>query len=230
MVVVNKMKRGQTIVPNDFIDYYLADASGEYVKVYIMFLRLSDKGEMSVSALADELRLTEKDVMRALNYWQEKGLVELSEGEDSDSAKSAKEPALKKAHKRTANEILEVDESFARAIYVTEQFLSRQLKSDDISLITWLYDEMHFSADLIEYLAEYCATIGKKRTNYIKAVAEGWIKDGIKTPEEAKKQAQEFSSQKKKGTAASGNKFHNFDQRTDDLNALIDEEIKNGSK
>jgi len=78
VVVVNRMRWGQTVIPNAFIDRYLAAANGEYVKVYLLLLRLMDESSLSVANLADRLELTEKDVIRALNYWEKVGLIRLS--------------------------------------------------------------------------------------------------------------------------------------------------------
>ena len=73
-----------TIVSNIFIDSYMPRANGEYVKVYIYFLRcLSDgKMEFSISQVADHLDSTETDIIRALNYWSKEGLITL--GKDGD--------------------------------------------------------------------------------------------------------------------------------------------------
>ncbi len=65
-------------VPNIFIESYMADANGEFVKVYLYLLRAMSTGtELSVSAIADALNHTEKDVMRALKYWEKVGVLSL---------------------------------------------------------------------------------------------------------------------------------------------------------
>ncbi|MBQ8625048.1 MAG: DnaD domain protein [Agathobacter sp.] len=66
-------------VPNIFIDNYMADANGEFVKVYLYLLRCmnSNGGSVSISAIADYFNNTEKDVMRALKYWEKVGVLSL---------------------------------------------------------------------------------------------------------------------------------------------------------
>lgn len=68
-----------TLVSNVFIDEYLKDANGEFVKVYLLLLRALSKGNngFSVSKMADALDHTEKDIMRALRYFEKKGLLSL---------------------------------------------------------------------------------------------------------------------------------------------------------
>ena len=57
-------------ISNNFIDYYMADANGDFVKVYLYLVRLYSCGRpVSVSDIADYFRCTEKDVCRAIRYW-----------------------------------------------------------------------------------------------------------------------------------------------------------------
>jgi DnaD/phage-associated family protein len=60
------------------------------------------------------------------------------------------------------------------------------LRPDEITSILFMYDSYGFSADLIEYLIEYCANNKKKNIKYIEAVADSWAATGITTVEEAK--------------------------------------------
>lgn len=69
---------GNTIVSNCFIDHYLADANDAQIKVYLYLLRtLGSKQVTSISAIADKFNHTEKDVRRALSYWEQQGLLSL---------------------------------------------------------------------------------------------------------------------------------------------------------
>lgn len=49
------------------------------------------------------------------------------------------------------------------------------------------------SADLIEYLVEYCVSRGRKSMRYIETVALAWAKDGITTVEMARDASSRFS-------------------------------------
>ncbi len=73
-----------TTVSNIFIDNYMTIANGEFVKVYLYLLRcFQAKKEITVSKIADLLEITEKDVLRALNYWEKNHLLKLSYREAS---------------------------------------------------------------------------------------------------------------------------------------------------
>ena len=61
-----------TCVPNIFIDQYMTRANGEYVKIYLYLLRCfaQPSADFSLSGLADHFDCTERDILRALKYWE----------------------------------------------------------------------------------------------------------------------------------------------------------------
>ena len=73
-----------TTIPNYFIDHYMPEANGEFVKVYIYLLRCmsTPESQVSVSAIADLFEHTEKDVIRALTYWEKVGLLRMEYAAD----------------------------------------------------------------------------------------------------------------------------------------------------
>lgn len=68
-----------TCVSNAFIDEYMHDASGEFVKIYLYLLRMlcHDDGRFSLSAMADKFHYTESDIRRGLSYWEKMHLLHL---------------------------------------------------------------------------------------------------------------------------------------------------------
>lgn len=69
---------GTTTVSNIFIEQYMPQANGSYVKVYLYLLRLlNSSADKSLAAIADVLDETEKDVERALKYWEKQNLLQL---------------------------------------------------------------------------------------------------------------------------------------------------------
>lgn len=68
-----------TSVSNIFIDEYMSDANGEFVKIYLYLLRLMNAPDaaFSISSIADKFEHTEKDIKRALCYWERMHLLRL---------------------------------------------------------------------------------------------------------------------------------------------------------
>ncbi|MDE7300122.1 MAG: DnaD domain protein [Lachnospiraceae bacterium] len=72
-------KTEYTMISNVFIDRYMPRANGTYVKVYLCLLRLlaSARTDSTLAAVADFLDETEKDIERALKYWEAQKLMRL---------------------------------------------------------------------------------------------------------------------------------------------------------
>jgi DnaD/phage-associated family protein len=208
-----------TIIPNIFIDQFMPSANGAYVKVYLYLLRCfaGNCPEVTISSIADCLENTEKDIIRALSYWEKLNLLTLtrnlqkeitaislvdlnnkpgnpSEITDIDSEldeiavsiHTEKKPAVRKSYSAEKIEQLTNNDEIKWAMHIVEIYLDRPLKPMDVQLILYLYEELHFTAELIMYLFEYCVSKGKKNSSYIEAVALTWAEEGIDTEEKAK--------------------------------------------
>ena len=70
-----------TLISNRFIDDFMPQANGEFVKVYLYLLRSvqSHAYNFTISAIADKFNNTEMDIIRALRYWQKTGILRLDE-------------------------------------------------------------------------------------------------------------------------------------------------------
>ncbi len=72
-------KTEYTAISNLFIDRYMPRANGTYVKVYLYLLRLLGcaRTGSTLAAVADFLDETEKDIERALKYWETQRLMRI---------------------------------------------------------------------------------------------------------------------------------------------------------
>ena len=57
----------------------------------------------------------------------------------------------------------------------------------------FFYDGLGMSADLIEYLIEYCVGHNHKSIRYIEKVALAWAEEGITSVEEAKQSGSRYN-------------------------------------
>lgn len=264
-----------TFIHNTFIENYMLSANGSYVKVYIYLAKCIQAGEkdLSISSLADKMDNTEKDILRALNYWEKNSLIHLlkngpgseitgiemlnpdspapaksAEGTkteeppepntDTVPAKETKPDASgntagsviqkpdvslntgktpdkpeeatvpipaspsSKIHEKQAEinitaaqtKRLSGDEEFVWTCRVIESYINKPLNSKEVQLISYLYDNLGFSPDLLLYLYEYCISLGKTNVNYIQAVAFSWDEQNIKNPEDAKNASSNYNA------------------------------------
>ena len=79
ITLYNDASASATFVPNIFIDQYMTQANGEYVKIYLYLLRCMSQtdSDFSLSRLADHFDCTERDILRALKYWEKLRLFQL---------------------------------------------------------------------------------------------------------------------------------------------------------
>ena len=66
-------------ISNFFIDYYMTEANGEFVKVYLYLVRLlNTNSNITVAGIADHFNLTENDICRAIKYWISRDVLKLN--------------------------------------------------------------------------------------------------------------------------------------------------------
>ena len=225
-----------TVLSNYFIDRYMPEANGEFVKVYIYLVRMLSSAPVSFSLekMADSLLCTERDIIRALKYWSKQALISLDynnaktlcgirilplNADDSASANvvyhtepdsnAVSEPVpdyidtvpasgsssrKPQAAPLTPDRIRELkqNEDIVQLLYIAEQYLGKALSATEMQKILYFYDGLHLSADLIEYLIEYCVSRSHKSIRYIETVALAWAESGITTVQMAKDSTSRF--------------------------------------
>ena len=206
-----------TSVSNIFIDEYMSDANGEFVKIYLYLLRQlnSSDAKFSISEIADKFEHTEKDIKRALNYWERMQLLHLEYDGDENltgiqlldaqskgpvapaaattavvevpkAASTVSDTPKKKSYSPDELKKFREQESVEELLFIAEQYLGRTLTVSDLNAIIYWFDELKFSPELIEYLIEYCVSKGHSSIRYIEKVALAWAENNCRTVEEAK--------------------------------------------
>ena len=261
-----------TVISNRFIDEYMKDANDAEIKVYLYLVRMMSANlPTSVSDIADKFNHTEREVMRALKYWENCNLLSLEYNsqralcgirfrspspdepiktdhvpaqivplkivndetdrsasivaiQGSDSAASAADRNLAasvagsgsaasaagrnssraespnsmqvvdstvdlRENKTYTREQLRKFKSEPEAVqlqFIAESYLCRPLSQTDMQSLFFIYDELGFTCEMIDYIMQYCIEKGAKDFRYIRKVAIAWHDDGIKTPAEAR--------------------------------------------
>lgn len=137
-----------TSVPNYFIDEFMGQANGEFVKIYLYLLRCLSYGEtFSISDMADKFENTERDIHRALAYWEKLHILHLEYNEQGqlcgicfsdryprtgDDDTNSKKAIEKKESPASASK---EDVAVARPSYTTDQLDSFSSKEDVSDLL-----------------------------------------------------------------------------------------------
>ena len=179
-----------TPVSNIFIEKYMPKAHSEFIKVYLLMLKYNTCGEIGVSSsiLANSLNILESDVLNALNYWNDEGIIKLIPIDKmgnfniefvdliTENKSQSKEINLLQALNKNSTKDMLND---------IQKLLGRPLSPKEMeSYISW-QDDLNFSSELILILFEYCISKGKSDYRYIEKVALSWKDMNISTVEEA---------------------------------------------
>ncbi len=226
LTICKEAQAEATVVSNCFIDYYMTDANDAQLKVYLYLLRMLSAGQStSVSDMADKFNHTEKDILRALKYWEEKELLHL----DYDAAgapttirlseptvqsqrlcvvgrpvqesaqppqelpQPAQETYSKPAYSAADLRSFKEQENTAQILFIAQSYLGKPLTPTELRSLMFIMDVLHFSEDLVDYLLQYCVSLGKKDFKYIERVAISWAEQGITTPAEAQQSPKKYN-------------------------------------
>ena len=78
LTIMNETAAEVTVISNLFIDNYMKEANDAQLKVYLYIFRMVQAhAGFSVSDIADQFNHTEREVLRALKYWEKLKLMEL---------------------------------------------------------------------------------------------------------------------------------------------------------
>lgn len=232
-----------TAVSNCFIDHYMTDANDAQIKVYLYLLRMFQADQATnVSDMADLFNHTEKDILRALKYWEKQKLLSLEydaaknlsaihlfHAHIEDAAASLPTAGIQPAHPAQSADIVPLssvkqlsasaqsiaaqpasilpekpsysldelkafrnNEETGQLLFIVEQYIGKPLSPSEIKTVFFIYDRLHFSCELIDYLFEYCVGRDKRDFRYIEKVALSWAEDHITTPKQAKTLARKY--------------------------------------
>lgn len=180
---------GITPVENAFINLYMPQAHGDYVKVYLYGLKLCF-GQSAIpvddSSLSQELHMTEGDVRKAWAYWQEQGILSVTYGADGQAdvqffnipalilngpkPRPAKKQAVKGAVPKGQLSMADwpadpapknPDEARIADMYAKVQAMlgSEPLSRSGTMTLSTYVKDYHFDPEAVVVLAEYTLTI-----------------------------------------------------------------------
>lgn len=180
-----------TPVSNVFLEKYMPKARGEFVKVYLLMLKYNISSEPGVnsSVLASTLNLLESDIMNALNYWNDEGVIKLVPIDKMNNF-SIEFLSLDEESVENSRENINILEALNNSettdmLKDIEKILARPLSSKEMDIYLGWQRDFSFPSELILILIEYCSSKGKNNFRYIEKVAESWYDMNIKTVEEA---------------------------------------------
>lgn len=177
----------KTEIPDVFFTEYLPLANGDFVKVYIYMLFLSNYGkDANITDLSKILALPYNTIQDALKFWEEQGVIikktngyslvnlqeiELSKLYNPKLTSSPEDIKLTEKSKYRAHAIDSINNQFFQGLMSPSWYT-------DIDL--W-FNKYGFDEQVMIALFNYCAENRALHRNYIQTVADAWAKNNIKT-------------------------------------------------
>lgn len=169
---------GSTPVSNFFINHYMLEAPGEYVKVYLLGLKYSYYNQsFSMEEMADKLFMSEDDIEKALKFWERSGVIKLRYSDNEYYIEYL--PLVKKSDDVHT---LSIDDTEVKQMFETvEKMIGRPLSPTEMNTYLSWVDEYGFSLEILTMLISYCVSKNKTSLKYMEKVAIAWHDAGLKT-------------------------------------------------
>ena len=176
-----------TNIPDVFFTEYLSEASGDFIKVYLYILFLSKYGkDVKLNDLSKKIALPLTTIQAAIKYWEDaevitkKGTVYIVNNIQEIELNKLYSPKLTVSKESIQN--MEKDKSRASAIEAINNMYFQGIMSpswySDIDL--W-FKRFEFDEEVMIALFQYCFDKSALHKNYVKAVADAWHGNNIKT-------------------------------------------------
>lgn len=198
-------------LPYWFIDDHMPLANATFTVVYLYVLRHAGIDGFSTELAAGALQMLESDVVKALRFWEEAGLLSVDE-KDGDFTirflQSHKEitkpscepvqlqlvPSAKPSYTVEELEIYQENCPEIASLFTTaENLLGKMLTYNDLNTLFAMYDWLRLPVEVIEILLIYCTNNKHRSMRYIEKVAIDWADNGIDNPEKADAYIQAFN-------------------------------------
>ncbi|MBR0092994.1 MAG: DnaD domain protein [Lachnospiraceae bacterium] len=208
--ITSEQDNGYTRVANTFIDDYMTEANDAQLKIYLYLLRVLQAGTATtVAEIADRFNHTERDVKRALQFWEKKGLVRLEYDAHKRLAQICLEDisggpcasvvpeeaapgypeedsayAVPQKRQYTPLELrrFAADESLSMILFAAEKYFKHVLNNNEMQTNLYIYEDLSFPADLLDYLLQYTAENARGRfASYMEKTALAWHAEGLLT-------------------------------------------------
>ncbi len=178
-------------IPSEAIQNNLKLASLIQLKV-LLYCFCDTSRQISPDGISKELSLPLDEVEDALTFWEQKCVLL------SDTFSPAAAPQKPKASEKPHPDVLPTREDVARRgneddkikLLLREAQLKfgRGLKSNESSILVWLYDDKGLDISILLLIIQYAASTDNLRINFIEKVALDWIEKGVSTLTEAEEQ------------------------------------------
>ena len=183
------IENSKTEIDNIFINDYLPYAPSDFVKVYIYcnyISNSSDSPDNDLAKICKILNMNELDVMNALKYWENEGLLKLY-GDPVQVVLFPLKNAISNDHKWSKSKYEEFN-------LIIQDIKKRQILPNEFNEYYTAMETLKIEIPAFIMIVKFCVmqkgeSVGH---NYINTVAKNWADEGAHTVEEVNKKIEEF--------------------------------------
>lgn len=199
------MDLGDTPIENIFINDYMPMANGTYVKVYLLGYKYAhdrdDKIEVTNKTIAKHLDIPLEDVLRAWDFWEEKGIIIKEDSIDKVNYKvrflnlkqlfiknnssmfnQKEEIKPKKELKYTTKDLIEANQMpiINNMFNSIDYIMRRQTTPAEKQLVLEWIHNYNMNPDVIEKAFFYAVEQkGIRKINYVEGIIRNWYDQGL---------------------------------------------------
>lgn len=195
-----------TKIENIFINEYMPQAPGDYVKIYLYACMYAEHNlEIDYRAFSKQLQVDPDVVKDAMDYWEKLGVIRKSYIFEGNSDEYLIEfinqkqlmygKSMQKAEAGAAGTAKTInsfgDEALRNLIKKIEAMLNRTLSSTDVSRVLSWITEYQSDPEIICYAVKTGADNNKTSMRYIEGIIRGWADEGMSSVEQIKEAQKE---------------------------------------
>ena len=190
---IDMLANNSTAVDNIFINNYLPYADSNFVKVYLYGLykcQDSNSRDNTIENFANELNLSQEDIEKAFEYWQEQGLVQILNVIPFEVRYLPISDVLNNTKKYNAKKY----ESFnAQA---QEILCGRMITPNEYREYYDIIERFHVEKEALLMIINYCVNIKGDNVGYayITTIAKDWANQKITTAKQVEERLIEFEN------------------------------------
>lgn len=190
---IDMLANNSTAVDNIFINNYLPYADSNFVKVYLYGLykcQDSNSRDNTIENFANELNLSQEDIEKSFEYWQEQGLVQILNVIPFEVRYLPISDVLNNTKKYNAKKY----ESFnAQA---QEILCGRMITPNEYREYYDIIERFHVEKEALLMIINYCVNIKGDNVGYayITTIAKDWANQKITTAKQVEERLIEFEN------------------------------------
>lgn len=190
---IDMLANNSTAVDNIFINNYLPYADSNFVKVYLYGLykcQDSNSRDNTIENFANELNISQEDIEKAFEYWQEQGLVQILNVIPFEVRYLPISDVLNNTKKYNAKKY----ESFnAQA---QEILCGRMITPNEYREYYDIIERFHVEKEALLMIINYCVNIKGDNVGYayITTIAKDWANQKITTAKQVEERLIEFEN------------------------------------